>query len=99
MTAMLTRRALERALGRRHRGGTARIDRDRLAQRARQTLEARFDDVMVVLAVQILDMQRDAGLLRERLEPLLEQLGVHGAELGLREPDLPDQVGPVRDVE
>ena len=31
-----------------------------------------------------LDVQRDAGVLREGLEPLAEQLGVHLADLGLR---------------
>src|SRR6266478_3692608 len=75
------------------------IDADRLAQRARQALEAGFDDVVVVLAVNILDVQCDAGGLREGLEPLLEQLGVHFAELRLGEIHLPDQIGPVRAIE
>ena len=61
--------------------GLARIDRDRGAQRAGETLEAALDDMVVVLAVEILDVQRQAGILREGLEPFLEQLGVHLAEL------------------
>ena len=62
-------------------------------------LKQEFDDVVVVLAVEVLDVQRDAGRLREGLEPFLEQLGVHLAELRPGEGDLPDQIGPVRDVE
>jgi hypothetical protein len=37
----------------------ARVDLDRRAQRPRQALEAALDDVVVVLAVEILDVQRD----------------------------------------
>ena len=44
-------------------------------------------------------MERQAGGLREGLEPLLEELGIHLAELGLGELDLPYQVGPVRGIE
>ena len=54
---------------------------------------------MVVLAVEILDMQGDAAGLGEGLEPFLEQLGVHVAQLRLRKIHLPDQIGPVRAVE
>ena len=39
---------------------------------------------MAVLAVEILDVQTDAGVLRKGLEPLLEQLGIHLAELRAR---------------
>ena len=44
-------------------------------------------------------MEGDARRLGEGLEPLLEQLGVHLAELGPGEGDLPDEIGPVRRVE
>ena len=69
------------------------------AQRAREALEAAFDDMVVVLAVLVPDVQREAADLGEGLEPFLEQLGVHLAELGLGEIHLPDQVRPVGGVE
>ena len=76
----------------------ARVDRHRLAQGARQPLVAGFDDVVVVLAVEILDVQRHPGGLGEGLEPFLEQLGVHLAELGLARtpPSRPDRAGSRR---
>src|SRR5262245_48232207 len=76
-----TRSASQTPLRGRNLPGRARIDRDRGAQRARQSLEARFRDVVVVAAVQRLDMQRDACIHREGLEPLLHQLGVERADL------------------
>src|SRR6202045_4756073 len=96
---LLLQAAAESALGRGDRAGAARIDLDRLTQRACQPLEAGFDDVVVILAVKVFDVQRDAGRLREGLEPLLEQFGVHLAELGPREIDSPDEIGPVRDMD
>ena len=62
-------------------------------------LKQRFDDVVIVLAVEILDMQGHPGRLGKGLKPFLEQLGVHLAELWPAEGDLPDQIGPVRGVE
>ena len=44
-------------------------------------------------------MQRDAGVLREGLEPLAEELGVHVADLLGRERDVPDQERPPGDVD
>src|SRR5947209_9625502 len=44
-----------------------------------------LDDMVVVLAVMVPHVQREATELGERLEPFLEQLGVHGAELGRSE--------------
>src|ERR1700675_3150811 len=87
-----TQRAAEGALGRGDRAGAARVDLDRLPQGACQTLEAGFDDMVVVLAVEVLDVQGPPRRLGEGLEPLLEQLGVHLAELGPREGDLPHQI-------
>ncbi len=55
--------------------------------------------MVVVLAIEILDVQRDAGILGERLEPLAEKLGVHVADFVAREGDLPDQVGPPGNVD
>src|SRR5260370_38891016 len=86
--------AAEGAFGRGDRAGAARVDLDRLAQCACQPLEAGFDDVVVVLAVDVFDVQGDPGRLREGLKPLLEQFGVHLAELRPREGDLPDQIRP-----
>src|SRR3546814_14494804 len=51
----------ERALGGGHGVGLARIDPDGLAKRAGQTLEAGLDDMVVVGAVEVLHVQRQAG--------------------------------------
>ena len=75
-----------------------RIDLDRLAQRPGETLEAGFDDVMVVLAIEVLDMQRDSRRLGKGLEPLLEQLSIHLAEFRTGKRHLPHQIGSVRGV-
>src|SRR3546814_574643 len=71
----------ERALGGGHGVGLARVDLDGLAERAGQTLKAGLDDMVIVRAVEVLHVQRQAGVLGKGLKPLLEQLGVHGAEL------------------
>src|SRR6185312_5750582 len=64
----------QRAFGGRHFVLGARIDRQRRAQRARQSLEARLGDVVIIRAVQRLDVQGDAGIHGEGLKPLLHQL-------------------------
>src|SRR5215470_8471338 len=86
---------LEGTLGRGHRVRLARIDLDRLPQRPRQPLVAGLDDVVAVPAIEVLDVQRHAGMLGEGLEPLLEQLGVEVAELVAGELHLPDEIGAV----
>src|SRR5471032_2270543 len=73
----LCQRAAEHALGRGHGVGLARIDGDRGAQRAGETLVATLDDVVVVLAVDVFDMQRQACGLGEGVEPLAEEFGIH----------------------
>ena len=55
--------------------------------------------MVVVLAIEIFDMERDAGGLGESLEPFLEQFRVHLAEFRFRKADLPDQIGPVRAIQ
>ena len=40
--------------------------------RTRRAFEAGLDDVVAVLAIEILDMQADAGILGQRLEPFAE---------------------------
>src|SRR3546814_9118745 len=89
----------ERAFGRGHGGGLARIDLDGPAQRPGERLEAALDDVVVVEAVEGLDVERDAGGLGEALEPLPEQLGIHVAQLVAGERHVPDEVRPAGDVE
>src|SRR5207237_2531751 len=91
--------AAEHTFGRRNGAGPPRVDLDRLAQGAGEAFEARFDDVVIVLAVKVLDVQREPGRLSESLKPFLEQLGIHFTELWPGKFDLPDQVRPVRRVE
>ena len=43
-------------------------------------------------------MQAHPGILGEGLEPFLEQFGVHLAQLGLGDGDVPHQIGPVGDI-
>jgi hypothetical protein len=63
------------------------------AQCARASaLERALDDVMIVLAVQRLDVQRDPALWRKAVEPVLEHLGVHLAEPRLREGRFPHEI-------
>ena len=59
---------LEPALGGGDAGLLARVDGDRRLQHPRQRLEAGLGDMVVVAAVEVLDMERDAGVLRQRLE-------------------------------
>ena len=51
------------------------------------------------VAVQRLDVQRHAGVHRERLEPFLHQLGVEGADLVAAELGLEHQERPPRNVD
>src|SRR5690606_20315448 len=83
------------------RGNAARlagIDLGRGAQHACDSLEARLRDMMVVRAVDVLDMQRDAGVLGERLEEFAHQLGVEGADLRGGEIHVPDEEGAAGNV-
>src|SRR3546814_19684472 len=66
----------ERAFGRGHGGGLARIDLDGPALRQGERLEADPDDVVVVEAVEGLDAERYAGVLGDALIPLPEQPGI-----------------------
>eukprot|EP01137_Pigoraptor_chileana_P035163 Opistho-2@28780 len=91
--------ALEDTLGRRDRIALARIDFDRLPQSARECFVHALGDVMVILAVEHLDVQRDPRRLREAVEPVREHLGVHLAEPRLREGRFIDAVRAPRNVE
>ena len=55
--------------------------------------------MVVVGAVERLDVQRDAGIHGEGLEPLLHQLGVEGADLVAAELGLEHQERPARNVD
>src|SRR6476620_11510498 len=91
--------ALKLSLGRRHAAALALVDGDRLAERTCERLIAGLGDVVAVLAIERLDMQRDAGMLGEGLEPHAEQFGVHLPDLRTGEIDLPHEVGAPRDVD
>src|SRR5690606_35771750 len=90
----VAQRSPQRPLGRRYRVRPSGVHRQGRAERAGQCLEAALRDVVVVLAVEVGDVQGDAGVLREGVEPLAEQLGVHRADLVPREAHLPDEIGP-----
>ena len=84
------------------RGNAARlagIDLGRGAQHTRDGLEARLRDMMVVGAVDVLDMQRDAGVLGERVEEFTHQFGIERADLRGRERDVPDEEGTAGDID
>src|SRR6185312_17290964 len=98
-TALRVPPASERALGRGDRILLARIDLGGFAQRPGHGLEGAFGDVVIVVAVEILDVEGDAGVCRKRLEELAEELGVDLADLALRELHPPDEIGPPRDVD
>src|SRR3546814_1158687 len=90
---------LENALGRRNRIALAWVDLDRLAQCARERLIHAFGDVMIILAIQHFDVQRDPRRLREAVEPVREHLGVHLAEPRLRKGGFIDAVRASRSEE
>src|SRR6185369_5576756 len=92
-------RAAQRSLGRRHAVLLARIDLDRLSQRARQALEAAFDDMMVILSMEIFDVERDPRRSRKGVEPVLEELGIHLAQARGGELRLPYEEGAPGNVE
>src|SRR3546814_18865664 len=66
--------ASQHPFGGRDRIGLARIDLDRDAQGPRQPLERRFGDVVVILAVERLDVARQPRGLRQAVEEMLEHL-------------------------
>src|SRR5690606_40985125 len=89
----------ERSLRRRHTPFLARIKCDGLTQRPRQPLEAGLRNMVVIVAVKICHMQRDARVLGKGLEPLTEQLSVHLSKLIASEGDVPYQIGAARHVD
>ena len=71
----------------------------RLAQRAGHGLKGRFGDVVAVEPVQLVDVQRDAAVGRQRLKELTHQFGVKRADFRGRQFDVPDQVRTCRQVQ
>src|SRR5262245_37274047 len=55
--------------------------------------------MMVVRAVQHLSMQRNSGIRRESLKPLLDKLGVEGADLVAHKLSLEDQERPTGNID
>src|SRR5437773_872354 len=64
-----------------------RVDRERHAQRAREGLEHRLALMVRVVALEVVDVHRDAGVVREALEKLVGVRRIEradaGGELGL----------------
>src|SRR6185295_5016995 len=75
------------------------VDRHRGTECAGQALETGFCNMVVVVAVERLDVKRQAAVLGEGLEEFTEQFGIHLAELGGREPHPPHEIGAAGDIE
>src|SRR5262245_40944776 len=65
-----------RSQGALRRGDARAFDADGIAERARDTLERRLDDVVTVLAADAAEMQRHAGTVDEALPEFLGELRV-----------------------
>src|SRR5688572_16614667 len=55
--------------------------------------------MVAVVAIEVDDVKRQAGVLGEGLKELAEKLGIEVADLRAREVDLPDEVGPAGNVQ
>jgi hypothetical protein len=97
--ALWRTRTGQTALGGRDFPRSAWIDGDAGAKRAGKPLEARLGDVMIVLAVERLDVQGDAGVHRESLEELAHELRVELANLRRMECRPEDEERAAGDVE
>ena len=89
---------VERALGRRH-AGLVGVDRDRLAQRPGERLEAGLDQVVGVGAVAGAEVQRQLRVRGDGAEELLGQLGVEAGDRDRRQLGLEQAERPPRDVD
>src|SRR5262249_16848499 len=85
-----TWRKLEGALGGSDCAFETRVGLDRHACRFRQRLVTGFHDVVRVAAVEVLDVNASARIHGESLEPFLEQLRIHFAELRTLQFNAPD---------
>lgn len=97
--SMHGRHGLQTALGAGRFTAEARVYRDCRAQGPGGGLEAAFGDVVVVLAIDVLDMQAHAAIAREGMEELLEEFGIHLADLVTAEVHLPDKIGALAEVD
>src|ERR1700744_2040793 len=79
------------ALRRRNHPQRTRIQGQPHAQRAAERLEDRLGLMVRVVALQVVDVQRDARVVRETLEELERELGVEGADHAGLEVDAPEQ--------
>ena len=68
------------SLGGRHAAGGARIGLDRHAQRAAEGLEHRLGLMVGVVAAQVVDVQRDAGVIDQALEEFAHQVDIELAD-------------------
>lgn len=82
----------------RERGLLAGVDLGCRAKNAGNGLEACFGDMMVVGAVMVQDMQRDAGILGQRLKEFAHKLGVECADLRRGEVDIPHKEGTAGNI-
>src|SRR3954469_3172212 len=86
----------ERALRRRDAGA---LDTDRVAQRARDALERRLDDVVTVLARATAHVQRQSRTIDEAFPELLRELWVERPDPLRHGVDVVDEVGAAGQVE
>ena len=89
---------LQRALGGGKGVGGARVGGDGFAQRTRDGLERGLDDVVHVLARELLDVQGDTRVSRERDEELLGQRRVERPDHLVRDLHIPVQRTAAGDV-
>src|SRR5229473_1642167 len=78
--------------------GDARVQPRGLGERASHRLEGRLGDVVEVLAVVHVHVQRDLGIEGEGPEEVFEQLQVEVADARAAQRHVEDEVGPARDV-
>lgn len=68
--------------------GLARVRRYSHAQRTTECLEYRFDNVVVIVTTNRIDVKRNAAVITHSLEELLEQVDIKAANGLFREVDI-----------
>jgi hypothetical protein len=89
---------LQCPFGRWNRIGLTRVNLYRHAQCAGQRLVTTFNDMVIVTAIKIFDMQRDPRRCRETVEPMFDQLGIPFAQPLHVETGFPDKIWPPRNI-